>query len=242
MCAGTRHAIRLAAHLHHGHGRRVRFDLGVPRWLCPKQPSINTTCCPVFFDQLLTVSLLSGPPVTAGSPTPEKHACGPDEQTKLKRKLSLVEEGVGAGVHDHDHDSNDASTKRLRQDAREKSPPASEQPPRQVSPPQRRRSSHDTSRQSRESAIQEEKKRGKRLFGGLLSTLSQTSTTSQHKRRQEIERRQQERLQKQREQDDQKRAEKLSKIREARLVEQVDFQEQVVRYFWILIPLQFRPV
>ncbi|KAG6212892.1 hypothetical protein E4U50_001746 [Claviceps purpurea] len=171
-----------------------------------------------------------GPPVTAGSPTPEKHACGPDEQTKLKRKLSLVEEGVGAGVHDHDHDSNDASTKRLRQDAREKSPPASEQPPRQVSPPQRRRSSHDTSRQSRESAIQEEKKRGKRLFGGLLSTLSQTSTTSQHKRRQEIERRQQERLQKQREQDDQKRAEKLSKIREARLVEQVDFQEQVMRH------------
>ncbi|KAG5944113.1 hypothetical protein E4U59_007582 [Claviceps monticola] len=169
-----------------------------------------------------------GPPVMAGSPTPEKHACGPDEQTKLKRKLSLVEEGVGAGVHDQD--SNDVSTKRLRQGAREKSPPASEQPPRQDSPPQRRRSSHDTSRQGRESAIQEEKKRGKRLFGGLLSTLSQTSTTSQHKRRQEIERRQQERLQKQREQDDQKRAEKLSKIREVRLVEQVDFQEQVMRH------------
>ncbi|KAG5922326.1 hypothetical protein E4U61_005434 [Claviceps capensis] len=169
-----------------------------------------------------------GPPVTAGSPTPEKHACGPDEQTKLKRKLSLVEEGVGAGVHDHD--SNDVSTKRLRQDAREKSPPALEQPPRHDSPPQRRRSSHDTSRQGRESAIQEEKKRGKRLFGGLLSTLSQTSTTSQHKRRQEIERRQQERIQKQREQDDQKRAEKLSKVREARLVEQIDFQEQVMRH------------
>ncbi|KAG6082466.1 hypothetical protein E4U16_006036 [Claviceps sp. LM84 group G4] len=171
-----------------------------------------------------------GPPVTAGSPRAEKHACGPDEQTKLKRKLSLVEEGVGVGAGVHDHDSNDVSTKRLRQDARETSPLASEQPSRQDSPPQRRRSSYDTSRQGRESAMQEEKKRGKRLFGGLLSTLSQTSTTSQNKRRQEIEQRQQERLQKQREQDDQKRAEKLSKIREARLVEQVDFQEQVMRH------------
>ncbi|KAK2591391.1 hypothetical protein QQS21_010916 [Conoideocrella luteorostrata] len=96
--------------------------------------------------------------------------------------------------------------------------------------PQYEPSTSDLSHGRRDSALQEEKKRGKRLFGGLLSTLSQTNTNSQHRRRQEIERRQQERLQKQRDEDDQKRAEKLSRIREVRMVEQIEFQEQVMRH------------
>jgi hypothetical protein len=98
-----------------------------------------------------------------------------------------------------------SSTKRLRQDD-DRSPP-------------HRRPSVDTTQDRRASASQEEKKRGKRLFGGLLNTLSQTNTNSQHKRRQEIERRQQERMQKQ-----------LAKIKEARMVDQIDFEAQVVRF------------
>ncbi|KAG6018424.1 hypothetical protein E4U41_003902 [Claviceps citrina] len=175
-----------------------------------------------------------GPRLVDGRSHADEDARGPDDVTTLKRKASLVGgDGDGDGAKDGD---KDASTKRQRQDAREQPaqsppPPTSESPPRGgESPLRRRRSSHDTSRDGRESVLQEEKKRGKRLFGGLLSTLSQTSTTSQHRRRQEIERRQQERLQKQREQDDEERAARLCKIREARLVEQVDFQEQVMRH------------
>ncbi|KAG6003666.1 hypothetical protein E4U21_001827 [Claviceps maximensis] len=181
-----------------------------------------------------------GPQVVDGPPRPPKsdeHACGPDAETTLKRKASpsIIGGGYGGdnGGGDENHNIKDMSIKRQRQDeCKQSSPPpsTSEPPSRPESPPQRRPSIPGTSQDRRESVIQEEKKRGKRLFGGLLSTLSQTSTNSQHKRRQEIERRQQERLQKQREQDDQKRAERLSKIREARLVEQVDFQEEAMRH------------
>jgi hypothetical protein len=75
---------------------------------------------------------------------------------------------------------------------------------------------------------QEEKKRGQRLFGGLLNTLSQTTASSLQKKRLEIERRQQDRVQQQRVEDDKHRAEKLSKLKHTRKVEQVKFDEQVV--------------
>lgn len=75
----------------------------------------------------------------------------------------------------------------------------------------------------------EEKKRGQRLFGGLLSTLSQTTSNSQQKRRLEIERRQQEKAHQQKREDDKRRADKLSKLNTVRKVEQVKFDEQVMR-------------
>lgn len=84
-------------------------------------------------------------------------------------------------------------------------------------------------RSSRSSFSQEEKKRGKRLFGGLLNTLSQTTSNSQQKRRQEVEKRQQERAAKQRTEDDNRRSERLAKLDKIRRVEQVRFDEQVVR-------------
>ena len=75
----------------------------------------------------------------------------------------------------------------------------------------------------------EEKKRGQRLFGGLLSTLSQTTSNSQQKRRLEVERRQQERARQQRADDQLRRAEKQRKLDHARKLEQVEFDEQLVR-------------
>lgn len=81
----------------------------------------------------------------------------------------------------------------------------------------------------RESALQEERRRGKRLFGGLLSTLSQTTSSSQQKRRQEIERRQQAKVHQQKAEDDKHREEKLSKLRTARKVEQLKFDERVMQ-------------
>ncbi|GKT53101.1 nuclear protein [Colletotrichum tofieldiae] len=80
----------------------------------------------------------------------------------------------------------------------------------------------------------EEKKRGKRLFGGLLSTLSQTNTGSQHKKRREIEQRQHERAQKQRAEDEKRRTEKLARITEARLQEQIKFDEKAYYRPWKL--------
>lgn len=168
----------------------------------------------------------AGLQVGHGSPKRDENAPTPpsNDETTLKRKASPV---------DVDHNDDGKSTKRQRQgeDAREQPPASASELHRRESWPPRRPSSHDeSSRDRRDSASQEEKKRGKRLFGGLLSTLSQTNTNLQHRRRQEIERRQQERLQKQRDEDDLRRAEKLSKIRETRLVEQVEFQEQVMRH------------
>ncbi|KAJ4422431.1 hypothetical protein N0V82_002879 [Gnomoniopsis sp. IMI 355080] len=76
---------------------------------------------------------------------------------------------------------------------------------------------------------EEERKRGKRLFGGLLSTLSQTTSNSQQKRRQEIEKRQQEKVAKQKAEDDSRRNERLAKLSRVRKIEQVRFDEQVMR-------------
>ncbi|KAI0013989.1 pinin/SDK/memA/ protein conserved region-domain-containing protein [Xylariaceae sp. FL0662B] len=87
----------------------------------------------------------------------------------------------------------------------------------------------DSGTDRRESALQEERKRGKRLFGGLLSTLSQTTSSSQQKRRQEIERRQQAKVHQQKAEDEKHREEKLAKLRAVRKVEQLKFDEQVMR-------------
>ncbi|KHN99462.1 Pinin/SDK/MemA protein [Metarhizium album ARSEF 1941] len=144
------------------------------------------------------------PPAVGGSPTPEDRRSR-HEDVPLKRKASLA-----------DDDGDSSFTKRQRQDD-------------DGSPPRRRPPVQETAHERRASATQEEKKRGKRLFGGLLSTLSQTSTNSQHKRRQEIERKQQERIQKQRDEEDKKRADKVARIKETRIVQQIDFEEQVMR-------------
>ncbi|KAI0603213.1 pinin/SDK/memA/ protein conserved region-domain-containing protein [Biscogniauxia sp. FL1348] len=99
----------------------------------------------------------------------------------------------------------------------------------EVNPSARLPTPKEPSIDRRESTIQEEKRRGKRLFGGLLSTLSQTTTSSQQKRRQEIERRQQAKVHQQQAEDDKQREEKLAKLSAIRRVEQVKFDEQVMR-------------
>ncbi|KAK5990167.1 hypothetical protein PT974_08433 [Cladobotryum mycophilum] len=144
------------------------------------------------------------------------------EDTGLKRKAS--------DVNDDDDDEHD-SPKRVRYDD---SHEAAAESPRRSSSPSRSRMQEVTSnvhQERRIQAAQEEKKRGKRLFGGLMSTLNQTSTTTttQQKRRQEIERRQQERIQKQRDEDDQKRTQKLARLKDVRMTEQISFEEAVMR-------------
>lgn len=89
--------------------------------------------------------------------------------------------------------------------------------------------SKDRSADRRQSASQEERNRGRRLYGGLLNTLSGTTTNSHQKRRQEIERRQQAKVSQQQIENDKHRQEKLAKLNTARKVEQIKFDEQVVR-------------
>jgi hypothetical protein len=91
---------------------------------------------------------------------------------------------------------------------------------------------------------EEEKKRGRRLFGGLLNTLSQTtSNNSNHKKRQDVERRHNARVQQRRVEDDKHREEKLAKLKQVRLTEQVRFDEQAVRLLFPTRRLRscFRP-
>lgn len=87
----------------------------------------------------------------------------------------------------------------------------------------------DRSADRRQGTSQEERSRGKRLYGSLLNTLSQTAANSQQKRRQEIERRQQAKVSQQRAEDDKHRQEKLARLNAARKVEQIKFDEQVMR-------------
>ena len=96
---------------------------------------------------------------------------------------------------------------------------------------------NDRSAGRRPSASLEEKRRGKRLFGTFLNTLSQTnsSTSSQQKRRQDIERRQHARVSQQRAEDDKQRQEKLAKLNAARKIEQVKFDERVVRILFLVL-------
>ncbi|KAK3692859.1 pinin/SDK/memA/ protein conserved region-domain-containing protein [Podospora appendiculata] len=81
----------------------------------------------------------------------------------------------------------------------------------------------------RRNISQEERKRGLRLFGGLKNTLSQTVSNTQQKKRLEIERRQQEKARQQRAEDDRRRTKKLAKLIDVRKVEQLKFDEQVMR-------------
>lgn len=148
------------------------------------------------------IATISTPVLRVAAPAPDSDE---NDKSSLKRKVSPM----NADDHTESH------TKRQRQHADgDKSKPAA--------PGEATERTTTTTRE-------EEKKRGKRLFGGLLNTLSQTNTNSQHRKRQEIELKQQERLQKQRDEDDQKRAEKLSRIKEGRMIEQIYFEEQVVR-------------
>jgi len=94
---------------------------------------------------------------------------------------------------------------------------------------------------SRADALQEEKKRGKRLFGGILGTLGRPAAPSTHQiRRRDIERRQQQEQQQHKqyerahqqqktEEDKKLQAGKLAKLKRMREVEQVKFDEHVMR-------------
>lgn len=93
----------------------------------------------------------------------------------------------------------------------------------------RSQSARERSTDRREMARQEEKKRGRRLLGGLMNTLSQASAGSQHRKRQDIERRQQAKSTQQRAEEDRLRMQRLSKLEAVRRVEQIKFDEQVVR-------------
>jgi hypothetical protein len=86
---------------------------------------------------------------------------------------------------------------------------------------------------ARKDLSQEEKKRGKRLFGGLLSTLNQTASSTHQKKRLEIERRQREKAQQQKVEDDKHRSAKLASLQNFRKIDQVKFDEQVVRGYFV---------
>lgn len=130
----------------------------------------------------------------------------PNDEKSLKRKASV-------DSHNDTEEGEISSPKRTRHgsDASETKYPRVEK-----------------NNEQRQVAKQEEKKRGQRLFGGLLSTLSQKPSLAQHKRRQEIEKRQQEKMHKQDAEDDVKRSQRLAKLRETRMKEQIVFEEEVV--------------
>lgn len=129
--------------------------------------------------------------------------------------------------------SSDHSTKRARlstdgdidlPSALRASPSKSPKAPESADPLKK-----DNIRERRQSDAQEERKRGRRLFGGLLNTLSQSASNTQQKRRLEIETRQQEKARLQKAEDESRRAERLQKLKEVRMREQVKFDEQSVR-------------
>ncbi|KAH8161183.1 hypothetical protein CIB48_g7073 [Xylaria polymorpha] len=93
----------------------------------------------------------------------------------------------------------------------------------------RPRSTVEPGTDRREMARQEEKKRGRRLLGGLMNTLNQASAGSQHRKRQDIERRQQAKSTQQRAEEDRLRTQRLSKLQAVRKVEQLKFDEQVMK-------------
>ncbi|KAH7037907.1 pinin/SDK/memA/ protein conserved region-domain-containing protein [Microdochium trichocladiopsis] len=123
------------------------------------------------------------------------------------------------------------SPKRSRPDGHARSPTYDAAPPGNGAPrsPPSSTTGPDRARPSREESLQEEKKRGKRLFGGILGTLSRSAPSTHQKRRQDIERRQQERAHQQRADDDKLRGENLAKLKKIRQVEQIKFDEQVMR-------------
>ncbi|KAI0460416.1 hypothetical protein F5B21DRAFT_7091 [Xylaria acuta] len=93
----------------------------------------------------------------------------------------------------------------------------------------RPRSTAEPGTDRREIARQEEKKRGRRLLGGLMNTLNQASAGSQHRKRQDIERRQQAKSTQQRAEEDRLRTQRLSRLEAVRKVEQLKFDEQVMK-------------
>jgi hypothetical protein len=95
----------------------------------------------------------------------------------------------------------------------------------------------DANHGRRESNAQEERKRGQRLFGGLLNTLSQSTSNAQQKKRLEIEKRQQEKARLQKAEDESRRAERLQKLKEVRMREQVKFNEQSVSMH-VILPIE----
>ncbi len=111
------------------------------------------------------------------------------------------------------------SAKRTRADSEKTDEPHESRP----------QSTREPGTDRREMARQEEKKRGRRLLGGLMNTLSQAGAGSQHRKRQDIERRQQAKSTQQRAEEDRLRMQKLSKLEAVRKVEQLKFDEQVVR-------------
>lgn len=144
-------------------------------------------------------------PLEAAGDTADRKV--PSDEKSLKRKASVDDDD------DEKEEGEISSPKRTRRDS-----DASDSKYPRV----------EKNAGQRQVAKQEEKKRGQRLFGGLLSTLSQKPSLAQQKRRQEIEKRQQEKMHRQDAEDDVKRSQKLAKLREIRMTEQIVFEEEVV--------------
>jgi hypothetical protein len=155
--------------------------------------------------------------ITSEAVRPEQELDQPEEPRVAKRRQSS---------------SPDPSTKRPRlstdgdldtQSTLQQSPKTSPQVADSATPAPK-----DANLGRRESNAQEERKRGRRLFGGLLNTLSQSTSNAQQKKRLEIEKRQQEKARLQKAEDESRRAERLQKLKEVRMREQVKFDEQSV--------------
>jgi hypothetical protein len=131
--------------------------------------------------------------------------------------------------------SPDPSTKRLRlSTGGDLDSPSTIRASPNVSPPTAEPANlppKDSNLERRKSNAQEERTRGRRLFGGLLNTLSQTTSNAQQRKRLEIEKRQQEKARLQKAEDESRRAERLQKLKEVRMREQVKFDEQSVSMY-----------
>lgn len=139
-------------------------------------------------------------PVEATTATKRRQSNSPEPSTKRARISDAGNDGSGSPTHP-------------------------DRRPSIASPPPK---SQETIRERRQSDAQEERRRGRRLFGGLLNTLSQSASNPQQKKRLEIEKRQHEKARLQKAEDESRRAERLEKLREIRLREQVKFDEQSV--------------
>lgn len=158
---------------------------------------------------------------------------GGDAEATLKRK---AESSPVAGSEDsiqkrQKKETSEAESSRMSRDTEsavaEERRNSKTQSSKGNSPDEPRRLPAQAPPERRKNFAQEEKKRGQRLFGGLLSTLSRSGPNSQQQKN--FERRQQERANNQRIEDERRRAERLAKLKHSREVQQITFDEQVMR-------------
>jgi len=151
-------------------------------------------------------------------PDPEPEVEAPQSQRAVKRRQSSTSDPASKRPRLSNEGSADSSS------IFQTSPRASDPAPEPA-----RETVENLNTERRNSRVQEERKRGQRLFGGLLNTLSQSTSSGPQKRRLEIEKRQQEKAKQQKVEDEERRAEKLTKLKAIRKVEQVKVDEQSMR-------------